>query len=75
MKKRFKLAAIFVAAMFVVAPVVGLAETSTTVSADTDIMQQYTFNDSGLDFTPTLKVYIAKGYKFTTSKETVYKAK
>ena len=46
MKKRFKLAAIFVAAMFAVAPVVGLAETSTTVSADT----------SGLYFTPTLKV-------------------
>lgn len=43
MKKRFKLAAIFVAAMFVVAPVVGLAETSTTVSADTDIMQQIHF--------------------------------
>lgn len=52
MKKRFKLAAIFVAAMFAVAPVVGLAETTTTVSADTDIMQQYTFNNSGLDFTP-----------------------
>ena len=75
MKKRFKLAAIFVAAIFAVAPVVGLAETSTTVSADTDIMQQYTFNNSGLDFTPTLKVYIAKGHKFTTSKATVYKAK
>ena len=43
MKKRFKLAAIFMAAMFVVAPVVGLAETSTTVSADTDIMQQIHF--------------------------------
>lgn len=68
MKKRFKLAAIFAAAMFAGAPVVGLAETSTTVSADTDIMQQYTFNDSGLDFTHTLKVYIAKGHKFTTSK-------
>lgn len=40
-----------------------------------DIMQQYTFNDSVLDFTPTLKVYIAKGHKFTTSKETAYKAK
>lgn len=72
MKKRFKLAAIFVAAMFAAAPVVGMAETSTTVS---DIMQQYTFNDSVLDFTPTLKVYIAKGHKFTTSKETAYKAK
>lgn len=46
MKKRFKLAAIFVAAMFAAAPVVGMAETSTTVSADADIMQQYTFNDS-----------------------------
>ncbi|WP_265668089.1 hypothetical protein [Lactobacillus amylovorus] len=75
MKKRFKLAAIFAAAIFAIAPVVGLAETSTTVSADTDIMQQYTFNDSGLDFTPTLKVYIAKGHKFTASKATVYKAK
>lgn len=75
MKKRFKLAAIFMAAMFAVAPVVGLAETSTTVSADTDIMQQYTFNDSGLDFTHTLKVYIAKGHKFTASKAAVYKAK
>ncbi|WP_308557294.1 hypothetical protein [uncultured Lactobacillus sp.] len=67
MKKRFKLATLFAAALFAAAPVATLTESTVSADASSDIMQQYTFNDSGFDFNNSLKVTVKKGRKFRTS--------
>lgn len=52
MKKQFRLAAVFAAAMFAVAPVATLTEGTVSADASSDIMQQYTFNDSSFGSLP-----------------------